>query len=145
MRNILHLTYFFFIVSCGQGQSNKCDSLHSKNLIQSQFEDTKWERKLNESCINYLEFEKGGVYVEFNCELGETWEGEYKIQSDTIILIEKIYTSDVPDRGTYVKNEYKYFLSPKGLYIISSHTYEDGVWHEHIIDEPSVFYIKTKD
>jgi hypothetical protein len=96
------------MVSCGHGQSNNCDSLYSTNSIQSQFENTKWERKLNENCINYLEFKKEGIYIEYNCELGETWEGEYKIQADTIILIEKIYTSDVPDRGTYVKNEYKY-------------------------------------
>ena len=92
----------------------------------------------------YLEFEENGIYQEYNCELGEKWEGEYQINADTLILMEKIYTSDAPGQGENVVNEYRMILTSQGLSVIYSHVYEDGNWNENWIKEPNVYFKKVE-
>ncbi len=109
-------------------------------VIDTSLSDTRWEYKISEDCINYLEFEQNGIYYEFNCEFGEKWEGNYQINADTLILFEITNTSNVPGKGEKIYNEYRMLLSPKGLHVVYSRVYEDGNWKESWIKEPEIFF-----
>jgi|GEM_PF-5120946 len=90
------------LCSCCQGQDKKDIAKKielNKNILILALDNTRWEMRVDEGCVNYLEFKEKGVYHEYNCELGEEWEGEFKIISDTLILKERIYTSDIPGQG----------------------------------------------
>lgn len=144
MKEIFYLLSFFFIASCVQNKNKLNDDSIEGEKQKLILENTKWEWKLEDNCINYLKFEEGGSYIKFNCELGEKWEGEYKLKEDTLFLIDKIYTSDVPGKGEYVQNEYKLILSSKGLHVVYSRVFEDGSWNENWIKEPVVYYKKAE-
>ncbi len=144
MKEIFYLLSFFFIASCVQSKNKPNNTSNGNEKQELIIENTKWEWKLEDNCINYLKFEEGGSYIEFNCELGEKWKGEYKIKEDTLLLINKIYTSDVPGEGEYVQNEYKMILTSKGLHVVYSRVFDDGSWNENWIKEPVVFYKKAE-
>jgi hypothetical protein len=122
----------FFFISCGQSQN------------KDKINNTKWEWKIDEDCINYIEFRENGIYQEYNCELGEKWEGEYKINADTLILMEKIYTSNIVNKGKNVVNKYKIIITQKGLSVIYSCIFEDDIWKEKWIKEPNIYFKKVK-
>lgn len=102
--------------------------------------NTKWVYVLDEDCVNYLAFKENNIYIEYNCELGECWEGNYKVVNDTLILKEKVYSSNVEGKGRFRINIYKLVLFNKGLSIIYSKTFHDGKWIEKKIDNPKIFY-----
>ncbi|MCD4665527.1 MAG: hypothetical protein K8R68_09655 [Bacteroidales bacterium] len=146
MKILLNFFIMLFLISCGQSQNkNKINNTNAfKNNQLLSLNNTIWEWKIAEDCINYLEFEENGIYQEYNCELGEKWEGEYQINADTLILMEKIYTSDAPGQGENVVNEYRMILTSQGLSVIYSHVYEDGNWNENWIREPNVYFKKVE-
>lgn len=135
------------LCSCCQGQDKK-DTVKKpeirKNIPMLALDNTRWEMRLDEGCVNYLEFKGKGVYHEYNCELGEESEGEFKIISDTLILKERIYTSEILGEGQTLINEYKMILTTQGLSFVYYHVYEDGKWNENWIKDPKVFFKKVQ-
>lgn len=104
---------------------------------------TKWEWKLDSQCVNYLQFINNNIYEEYNCELGEKWKGTYKFNKDTLFLKEDIYTSDVPGQGESLTNQYKMIFTSKGLTVVYSKTFQDGIWQERWIKNPKIFFKKV--
>lgn len=133
MKNVyIILLVLFIFISCNQNKNPKGENI---KLI-----GTKWEWELSPQCINYFHFVKDNVYKEYNCELGEEWSGTYEIENDTVILREVIYTSDIPEKGTYETNEYRLIFSSNSLKLIYSKTFQNDKWEEKWVDNPTVFF-----
>lgn len=80
---IIMISFFCLFQSCTES-----------NSIQG----TKWEYKINEESISFIEFKADGSYVEYDAEVGEHLYGRYEKTNDRIILSQ--------ERGEY-DNEFQ--------------------------------------
>ncbi|MEO4005318.1 hypothetical protein [Flavobacterium sp. CAU 1735] len=119
---------------------------------QNPLANTRWEYTVAKDCISYLTFKADGTYEEYNCERDYPYSGKYKIQKDTIHLIEIDLLSDVPSVNE--ENNYKTGIIRRNkliykgpfLQYISSENYdfENKKWSNDIIFPLNeIFYIKV--
>lgn len=138
MKNLAILVFISFCTSCTAQSKQETTKEKLPDLL-----NTKWVWDLGNNCINYFIF-LDKYYVEYNCELGEEWQGDYEIKKDTLLLKDKIYTSNIPNQGKSVTNEYKMILTDKGLCIVYYKVYEEGKWDEAWIKSPNIFFKKVE-
>ncbi|MEM6738363.1 MAG: hypothetical protein AAF620_20080 [Bacteroidota bacterium] len=138
MKNFIVVLLIIFSFSCEAQNKEALEAEKMPDLLGS-----KWIWNLGDGCTNYFIFSEK-CYSEYNCELGEEWQGNYEIKNDTLILYEKVYTSNIPNEGKYVVQEYRMFLFREGLGIIYSRIFEGESWKEIWIKSPKVFFKRVK-
>lgn len=133
MKKSIYL-FAFFVISCS-----------SLKLSIPDLPNSKWEWTLDDYCINSIEF-SDLKYMEYNCELGEKWQGNYLVNRDTIILQSLTLDSNVPGKGNLITNISKMIYSPaKGLGLFYFKEWTQDGWQENYFEEPMVFYTRVKE
>jgi hypothetical protein len=85
------------IISCGCQSSSKRDNSQSEDkekLNISSLENTKWQLKIADNCVNYFMFKESGNMIYYSCETEDRSYGTYFIKDDTLNIHEFITDSD---------------------------------------------------
>jgi len=77
------ISFFSLFQSCAESHS---------------IQGTKWEYKINEESISFIEFKADGSYIEYDAEVGEHLYGRYEKREDRVLLSQ--------ERGEY-DNEFQ--------------------------------------
>ncbi len=104
--------------SCGQSKTAK-DNTSNVNVDEMQvysLENTKWECKIDEGCVNMYEFKADSSFLFYSCEMEDTLFGEYYFKKDTLILDEKgsIYDKNYPENSIHRIGRKMYWVSING-------------------------------
>jgi len=85
------LVYFavFLLISCQSYNNKSNDTIEERtNSDFPKLENTKWQHKINESCINLLKFYLDSTTLYYSCEMEDTFYGKYFISGDTLHIEE---------------------------------------------------------
>lgn len=92
------LTLFFLgtlFFSC-QNSSNKNDCLITNERMSKMpfLEDTKWQFRIEDDCINYYLFKTDSNSIYYSCESDDIYYGKYYIKDDTLYICNFVTDTD---------------------------------------------------
>ncbi|MBS1531904.1 MAG: hypothetical protein JSU01_16495 [Bacteroidetes bacterium] len=103
-----------------------------------------WARKITPTANNTLTFKRGGVVLEYDCELGYAFHSTYKLSGDTITISGKD-DSHSEDNGKILSYWItSYLIRGNGLYMIKNKVSEQGKWKIYHIKRKEPDYKKVK-
>lgn len=118
-----YLLFLILIVGC----TNSFSSMELKNIKESQ-----WIMKIEDDCIDLINFRKDMTYRFYNCEMDDTIVGKYHILKDTLILnqIGSVYDSLYSQESIHRigKAKFKLVLQEGMLRFISREDFINGYW-----------------
>lgn len=81
-----------------------CDTIKVSN--------SKWEYKINEESVSFIEFTNDSLYVEYDSEVGEHLYGNYAIDKGQIILNQTAgeFDSEFPEGSRHKTKEESYYM-----------------------------------
>ncbi len=105
--------------------------------------NTKWEHKVAEGCISYIDFETDSTYEDYDCEMSYPFSGKYQRKNDTVYLIEIDLATDLPgEKREVIKGRSKYLLSGELLQYISWEEFENKKWQTATLPPQKILYKK---
>ena len=91
-----NLTLIFLTLFCGcQNTPEKSKLFYETELSKiPELEESKWQCKIAEDCIDYLQFLSDSFFVSYSCEADFKSYGKYYVKNDTLFIYEYAYDID---------------------------------------------------